>query len=1162
MKKKIQFLAVLILVCAFSLQAAAAQTGRSWRIFSKNENTWVYHPKGLMLFSSLSRTVKPVTIDAVRAIDTLTDCIDYDGYLWVSCNAGLYQVDGASQSVERIPLPGSDSTAMGKIAQDADYMWLGTTEKLLQFDKLGREWFTFELPQAMERIVGLWSNGDEVFCIGNKVLYRFTTSTEKWNTYPLEQPFGNDAIFYPGTGVFKVIDGKMVYLYQPASFSWQITDLGELPVDIYDRESELYCNFGGNKVKLINCSNGMVQPYNIPNIEGVQNISLTGDSLLMVQEKRVSAYSLTGDIVNVTEFENGKKISGVEKILPLQEFIVMITAEEIVVYEKKTKAWQYIKRSGMEQKVQKFSWNEEECALRPGNGVKSVMSGNIEMNMALKSDGYEYDTTYGWEDRGGSLTWVEHVDSQSLLKLVLPEYYGNVTLHSSDKNDRVADLFFKNSSSSTAPVKGVYYRGNKDDYLNTLKVGTTDNEQMTTELLPKVDMEGGSVVFESRQRLEKRDRKVARLAGGAGYITSRTITTKLPYRADGTYYLLNTGSDSVPREKISIIPGSMRVIVDGAVLDTTYYNLYNSIGKLQFNTSTPIDPVSALTVEYQVEPLPNGSISDVEIIPSSHFGKLQYGTATVSPTEWVSAKIGYTGIDRDTLHQIITASTPLELRNDKTKMMLKATPEFSYNVFNGSKAGGATLQSRLGGKTGVLFNTRFADDNFVSTDTLTTGLGALRFEYDAAVNHDLRQELPLSYYQHQRYGENGAENRFEFKSGVHYTNFPFLDLTMSRTVFDKNDDEDELNVFDSMFHKKDKLQLRLYETSARKLEKITGFNKIAYEIQHSEYRSTTQNDNTWNSGRVSTLQFTLIPIQRIVLLGEMLYRGSMEMEGAPSADIIPRISFQLIDVPKGVDVSGYYFVNNKRYWSDQLSTDTITRSVKVVFRPGQWWAPLGWFTPRAQLTQNIQTLFGDPDPTPWQVLTGDDGLKTRDIIREVGVNIFPSDGMTFTNTNRWSESSLREGYRFATVNRMQLVFNSRNIVTATYNYTGEDPYYVQNGLLMYEKTWTSWLRTSPAAMMDAKKDSTGSLFSAGPKLTVNLNFQDLGILRMLNNMYDVKVSWNKAHGELHSVPDVSYNFSLRLKLKPNLELSNDELLQFKEGKYDDFVSRLNLFVYF
>ena len=150
--------------------------------------------------------------------------------------------------------------------------------------------------------MGLWSNGEEVFYLGSKVLYRFTTSTEKWNPYPLDGQLGAGAVFYPGADGFKVVDGAQVLLYQPASFSWVKTDVGAPTLDIADKGSIMYFT-DGSQVREVNCETGLVKPLIIPNVAGISAIALAADSIMMVMSKRVAAYSLTKETMNIMDYE-------------------------------------------------------------------------------------------------------------------------------------------------------------------------------------------------------------------------------------------------------------------------------------------------------------------------------------------------------------------------------------------------------------------------------------------------------------------------------------------------------------------------------------------------------------------------------------------------------------------------------------------------------------------------------------------------------------------------------------------------------------------------------------------------------------------------------------------------------------------------------------------
>lgn len=1151
------------------LPAAGAESSLSWRVFKKDENTWIYYPKGLMLFSTLSRSVKPFPIDPIRSVDTLTDCIEYDGYLWVVANAGLYQIDMATQSVERITLPG-DSTVSGKIAQDVDYLWLAAGQTLMRFDKLGREWMHFPLPaEGTERIVGLWADGEEVFWLGKTALYRFTSATEKWNAYPLDKPLGDGVVFYPGMKSFKVIDGTTVSLYQPASFSWRHTSLAVTPRDVFDEDSAIYIS-DGKGVRKIACETGMTKVLNLPNPGEIRAIATMGDSLVLMTDKRIGKFALEQETMTFLEYDQKVQTEAIQKVVPLSSFFLIVTPEEVSCYDKEVRSWQHVPRAGFQQKRKVFSWNEDECVLRYAPGYQSTISGSVRSGMTFDWEGYDYDTTYHYPG-GGVIDTV--IDSIPLVNYAGPDFIGNVNVHTSDRNDRIADVFFNNSSRVTAPSKGLYFRGNRDDYLNTLRIGTTSSDLIKSPLLPEVSMEGGTAVLESRARLETRDRKIARLAGGTGYITTKTITRMLPYRADGTYRLTaEAGVDSTDStgvedstalaDTVRFVKGSCKVTVDGETLDTTLYNFYVATGKLQFNALAPIDPVSSIVVEYQVQTVPEGDISNVEIIPSHRFGTLHFGSFTLSPKEWISAQVGYTGVDRDTLNSIFNVAVPLEFRNNDKKMMLKFRPEFLYDINSKAKAGGAELQSRLGAKTGLLFNGLLADSTFTSTDTLTRGYGTRRSEYDFTLSHDIKQELPLSYYQHQRFGADGNEDRFAFSAGARFNGYPFLEVTVSRNVFElTGNGGDSARAIDSLFHKKDKVKIRLYETSSTMLEKLTRFYKISYDATHSEYRSRDRGAGEWTQGRLSSMSFSLAPIQRIMLSGEMLYRGGMHIDNMPSSDVRPAMTLQMIDAPPGIDLSVIHSAKFSRFAPQQYSTDTLDRSLSVVLKPGQWFSFLGWFSPRGKVTQNVRCRFSSIHVPFWDIASGIHDRQSASLAREIGVNIYPIEGLLYTNTNEWAKSDGLTSFR--TNNRFQYIFDARNTIDAYWNYSESPATSRHDGSLSYDKLWTSWLRTTPLLKTDIKNDATGNTISIGPKLTVNFNVLNFRMLRALSNYHEVEVKWNRHNSVTEPTPDVTYNVGLRVKTAPNIEFQvKNTTFKFIKGEFSDFGNEILLSAYF
>lgn len=1160
--------AVMIMIAVF-WSIAAGESMLSWRIYKKGDNTWICHPKGIMLFSSLSRAIKPFNIDPVRAIDTLADFIEYDGYLWVSSNAGLYQIEMATQSIERIPLP-TDSEIMGKVAVDFDYLWLGTGTTLFRFDKLGREWMEFDLPDRADPLVGLWTNGTDVCGLGHEKLFRFTAGTEKWNVYPIDKRLSDAVVFYPGVNTFKVLDGKTVSLYQPESFTWVHTDLGTMPGDVFDEDSVLYCS-DGKTVNKITCASGLVRLLNLPNPGKINAIAKAGDSLLVATDKRIGKFSLSRETMDYLEYSPGMKTDDISKIIPTGAFYLLVSPTVISIYEKETMAWQHIGRTGMRAKSKVFSWNQEECLLRYAPGYQTKISGSIETGITFDMLGYDTiyrisQDRYVWQkNEDGDSSLVHLIDStvdktEAVFELSKPSFKGDINIHTTDKNDRIADVFLNNTSRISAPEKGIYYRGNRNDYLNSVRIGTMDNGQIESPLLPSVSMEGGSAIFESKARLATRDRKKLRIAAGSGFITTRTVKKIIPYRADGIYkFSLSDSTDSLG-DTLKYVKQSCRVFIDGEELDTSMFTFNTTRGQLSFNTMAPIDPASSIIVEYKVQTVPDGDISNIEFIPEHHFGKLHYGMLTYSPADWISAQVGYSGIDRNSLNNIVNFAVPLELRNKDKKFMLQFKPEMLYNITKESKAGSAQLQSRIGEKTGIIANAMFADSNFISVDTLTQGYGAQRGGYDFTISHDIRQELPLSYYQHQKFGADGVEDRFALNGGVRFKGLPFLEFSAARTVIEKNKDLNDTTTtaIDSQYHIKDRIKFRLYETSSQFLQKLTRFYKIGYDLTHTESITEEEGSDKRNRGRLSTGSFLLSPIQRIMLTGELFYRGSMNVEGMPTSDIKPSINLQITDAPPGVDVLGYYNLKFSRFASTNTATDSLDRSLSVVLKPGQWVSALGWFSPRIKITESVNCLFNTMDVPVSHILTGLHGKQNSRLSRELGFNIYPFNGLLFTNTNEWARSDSQK--TFSTTNRIQYIYDASNIITVDWNYTSTGEKH--QGMLLYEKLWQPWLRTSTALKADMDRIK-GRNIKAGPKLLMILNFVNTGFIYGLLNTHDIDIRWSRYNGITEKTPEISYSLGLRVKFKPNLELqvSNTKFV-FTEGKFTDFTNSTIFLAYF
>lgn len=1177
------YLLISFLLIPFAL--SWAQPALKWRVYKTSNNCWFVSSSDLFLFSSASHTIRPMTIDPVRKISLITDIVEYEGYLFVSTDAGLYKIDMTTQGSERIAFP-DDKIIMGKISVDMDYIWLADSNTLYSYDRLSAEWQSYKIPGEDLKTTGIHSNGEVVTCIGKTAVNLFSISTEKWNTNVFSNNISDSVFYWEGKNTLNVIDNNSIRRYISSAFSWETTVTESVPSDYLDEDSVIYYVDASRIMKLTSSTN-VIRPLDIPQTGEIKAFSKIADTLLIATQKRIIKYNINSESMDFIEYSEDLDASSIEKISFHDKFLIVIYESFIALYDFTNRSWQKSSRGEFKQKLKAVTWDDKGFIARYAPGYQSSLTGSFEEIFSLRMKGFRYDTLVHASRVDGRVVRDTTFDSTRIFGYSLPSLpLMNLNLRTTYPNDRNLDITFNNTSLSTVPNKGIYYQGNRDDRLNSIKIGSTSNSQFSSTTLPATQMEGGSVVIESKKRTEKRDRKILRIAAGSGLITTKTQWRTLPFRSDGTYYLINktksivdslgldeddldpdiydiSNSDTLNADTTRIVPGSVRVWIDGEPLDSTEYTFYSLTGKLQFSSDAPIDAVSIITIQYKIQIIPDGGINEVELLPEHNFGLMHFGSVTLSPNDWISARVGITGLDSDTigssssLSPIINASIPLEIRKDK--LLLKFNPEYSFNTETGAKAGSASLQSRFGEKTGLVFNGMFADNNYITTDTLSYGYGPIRNQYDFQLSHDIKNEIPLSYYQHRRFAENGIESRFSAQAGAHFPGFPFLDLSLSRSSIEHFSTPDsEKTAFDSLFDTKDKMRIRLYETSSRVLEKLTHAKKISYDLSHSEYRYESEG-KSWRNGRMSTAEITLSPIQPITLSGNLLYQGGIDIDSMPSSILRPRLELQSINAPKGIDLNATYYLNYGKYSSEDSSTDTITRSINVIIKPGMWSPALRWFSPRAAVSQDIYSAFNVAGPNFWEILTGSNGISsTYSLQRSFGFNIFPTDEILLRNNNEFSK--IDTSNIFKTTNDIQIWLNSRNFWQAIWNYSSKNQ--VHNGSIIYDRTWASWLRTSPGMAINNINDSTGNKLDLTPSLKLNLNCQNFWIVKYFSTSHDFKLIWTRLNDKFNSTPNIAYSITLSILLHPNIQINNYEILAFKQSKISDFQSRTSLVMNF
>jgi hypothetical protein len=1172
-------LILLILLSILSISASPL----SWQTFSNGKLTWICSSSSVYVFSSDSRTTYPLVLDQVRTISTIADVVKNENNLLFSTDAGIYQLDMATQSIERISFP-EDKNKAGKIAADMDYLWLATNDTLYRFDNLGREWSSYALPEKININV-LRSDGVNVECLGKNEVFDFTINTEKWNKYSTGTLLNDSVSYVPGLKSYIAVSEKQFFIYKADAHSWERNET-EFPIsDIIADDTVLFYSTGDRVMKM---SNGISRAIDIPTKETIYALGKSSDTLLIALKSRIMRYNLKTSNVDFVELSAQVATEKPEKIIGNSFFIVTMYPEKTAIYNSESKTW-IVANCQQKNTSTKFSWREQGPMIQYKPNFYTNIKGYIESKTSLKSAGFIKDTTIkrsseAMTDGAGNILRDSDsiaiykkdtlIDSTLLLKWLKPDLIANINIHSSDPDGRTLDLAFDNSNPSVPAKKNLSYKGISTDRLNSLKGGTCQSDIMQSQLSTPVQFEGVQLGIESKSKVEGRDRKIAKFGTGAGFITSKSQWKVIRYRADGIYSLTNdtTGllNDSLKdttttdiqlgtsttlkiKDTTQIIPGSLRVWVDGTVLDSTYYTFFSSTATLKIEPTAPIDPVSLISISYKIQPLPEYGNEQIEFIPQNNFGKIYYGTTTISPLNWLSLRVGVETLDKDTsLQTVINTALPFEYRNDNPALFVKCTPEFSMDVVNKSKAGAIDFQSRVGQHLGLTFNGLLADSNFATADTFTRGYGQRTSEYEVGVNYDILPQIPVQYSQHQYIATHGSELNYSAHTGAHFARFPFFDFNISRTILNSNN-SDTASAFDSLFHIKDRIVFKLFETSSPFVEHFLHLKKVAYDLTHTEYRYQEFESDSFLNGRRTDAKLTLNPLQSITLNGRTTVKNG-DLGNGVTSSIEPSLEILTFDAPVGVDIYGLYKFAAAKYTSADSTTDGIERGLGLTLRPGQWYKPIRWLSVYGTLNESINCIFDRSDPGFSDLLSGVEDSSSSTLTKTAGFNIFPNQSFYFRNKNQWVDRDTIK--RFVTTNNMQVQFNAKNILDNSLSYNTDYTYYNLSGSTKHTYKFLPWLQLSPEIKGQYLTDSTGTKLSAGPALSTSISTNRWMFIKNIFNDQSVGLTWNRVNNHTENYPDFSYSFRLDLVLLPNIKISNQEILSYKNGSFDNFTGTL------
>jgi len=676
--------------------------------------------------------------------------------------------------------------------------------------------------------------------------------------------------------------------------------------------------------------------------------------------------------------------------------------------------------------------------------------------------------------------------------------------------------------------------------------------------------------------LKDKDRKIAKIVAGAGFITSRSNWKVLKYRPDGNYQLESTPFDTIldtlsnniaidslavtqitdsqtqTKDTVQLLPGTVRVWVDGVELDAKYFAFYRLTNSLQISSDAPVDPSSLISVTYKVQPLPRHGNEEIEFIPFYNFGETFYGTGIISPLPWLSVRGGVETFTKDSTQSIVNFAVPVEYRKEDPNLLLKVTPEYSFNPQTKSSAGAMDIQSRIGKNLGITFNGLIADTGFSTADTFTHGFGKTNYEYNFSTNYNITPEIPITYSQHQYSALFGSESGFNAQSGIHYQGFPFLDFDISRVILNDNKNNTN-NLFDSIFHIKDRFMIKLYETPSPQLAKLTHFQKIKYELTHTQYRYNSLFDDNFKTGRSTVGKLTLNPVQPVTCIINSETKNG-DLGNNLTSYISPSIQLITVEYPKGVNFMGTYSSTVNKYAGIDSSTIAVNRQLTLTLRPGRWYSKLGWFALNGSLKQSVNATDSSSDLSFGDYLTGAVGTQKKQFDKGAGFNVFLNEVFFLSNQNSWTDDDSSE--TFASNNNFKFYFNSKNNWNNTVNFATDYDDFSFKGLTEYNWRALTWLQLKPSLEFTYADDSSVSRQSISPLLEATLSMNKWYFIRSLTNLHSLKLQWNKVNSISAEHAELEYVFMLILHTLPNITLNNQESFTFSNGEFSNF--KINL----
>jgi len=1093
------FAALLFVALVLFPRAASASGVVSPQVFTRGNVVYVVDQKQITYLSMDTRSAHTV----YSSVDSLLDIVGVTrsgDMIWISNGMGavvaVNMQTGTTEDFSRGFVSGG-----GFIDVDRRFVWLATGDTLYRMDLTSREWVKIVIPSKNVLTVrGLLSFNDQVHVITSGAVYILTTASNDWVTVPHRdftltagdvRRVGDAVYFTQERAIYRYDPSKRLFVGAKVRERIRAASLGPDDIDVV----------AGNRVYTYKEGNFSLKPRpTVPMLRNVNSINRADEMILCATNMGLVTYTNPFNL-NVAPYPDHVTVDKGAFVFGYGGHLMLYTRGNFVIYNPDRKLWSGVRirnRGDAAPRSGKYGWDEDGAHVMLSNKYTGTPSGTATFSERMHTDTSDF--------------------------MLSPEGpYPNLTLNMriEDLDGRILDLTVDNAEATLPPQKGFYYKGIDGDIFSHASFGVQGTGLALSNVSPDVVTEGVSAVFSGATAADNGSRSVVAATAGSGYLLSKTNWRTIGYMANAQYKLIDV------EENREVVANSVKMYVDGIPLLATDYVYYPETRVVRLLRRDKANPTSLIQVSFAERAYPVKRV-DFEPLPVDNFGQYNFAEGTVSPRDWMRARVGLLTVDREgsDLSSMALAGIPIEWRGAGGRSIL-FYPEIAYDNRLGAHSAGVTAGMTEGRAFGS-YSGRWVGRDFEGLDKPSFNNREMDDEHEINIGYNLRDDIRANLYQVHRRTENNSLSNFELRTLYTGNTLPDIEMAASG-LFLENDPGTET----SKRSRKETFSLRLSDLSVRRVSEVKGIHNVGYDVSWIEYTNSAS-----ERGRVTHGMVNISPISSLTFTSTVMYRLNPASFSARS-EVNPQISVDTRDLPRGVDMDAAYSVYVTNLVEDGSKVGASGYISGYVY-PGEYLDALKRIALYAYCSRNTETSLPEgAQPMTYAVFSNDNLITAKETGYEAGLIFFPIDNLLLTtlNSRYWDMKSNEISY--ATNERFGLWLQNGSKLEAGAGAIKSPTIQRFYADALYEHRRASGLMTGVGLFGShmTEKDSAEADMSAGPILTASVT-KDLngysGYIKSIENSHHLRLT--VLRGKDLPVPDAWYTFYLRLMMLPDISV--------------------------